>query len=104
MAVNRLKSWLEDNDRDVKWLAARLRVSRDAVYHWLRPTRDHKRRVPRPKEMRRLFLLSGGAVRPQDFYPIERWEKEVVALQEAAMRQGVAGTPVTQNAEKGAGI
>ena len=47
-------------------------------------------RRPAPRVMERYFLLTGGEVQPNDFYPLPRWRQRLAEIAEAA-RAAVLG-------------
>lgn len=58
-----LEAFMKDRQMDAAAVAAAVGVSPEAVRKWLRGER-----IPRPAQMRRIVQMSGGEVRPADFY------------------------------------
>ena len=58
----RLREWLTESDQSVKSFAKELNVERAMVYRYFTGA------IPRTRTMRRIELLTKGAVTAQDFY------------------------------------
>ena len=66
--IMKLSAWLKNNDltqRDFRELARtfNIDVSPHTVTKWC-----NGQRIPRPKEMKSIYLLTRGEVQPNDFY------------------------------------
>ena len=63
-----------------KDLAQRIGVARlQQVLRYEMPFGAPEHRIPRPDIMRRIFLVTGGEVEPNDFYPVALWRAELAA-------------------------
>jgi hypothetical protein len=57
-----LKSWLIDTDTSIKTFARKVQIERAMIYRYFSGA------IPRAKTIRRIEILTGGAVTAQDFY------------------------------------
>jgi hypothetical protein len=57
-----LKSWLADTDTSIKGFARKVKVERAMIYRYFSGT------LPRARTIRRIEILTEGAVTAQDFY------------------------------------
>ena len=57
-----LKNWLDSNNMKVSDLARAMKITHCVALRWCKNT------VPRPKYIKKIYEITKGAVRPEDFY------------------------------------
>lgn len=71
-----LKAWLRQTGERPSHFARRIGKTVAKV------SRHCNGAVPAPDDLRDYFLISGGAIRPESFYPVEAWRAELAARAE----------------------
>jgi len=71
----RLKEWREAEGKTQAEVAAHLGVEKSSVYRWENNGRD-----PDAATKRRIFLMSGGKVEPNDWYDLPGWKVKLTEL------------------------
>ncbi len=66
-----ISDWLSQNSVSQKDFARQIGVTANAVCQWCNGIR-----IPRRKEMKRIYRQTGGAVQPNDFYDLALEEQE----------------------------
>lgn len=73
--LNAFGRWCADRGLDAGELDKALGVGTNTGYHYIRPL-DHPRfHMPPAAVMKRIFLLTEGAITPLDFYDVDAWRK-----------------------------
>jgi len=49
----------------------------NTVYRYLRAPGTTGHSVPKSTDMKNIYAMTEGAVEPNDFYPLEEWDKEI---------------------------
>jgi transcriptional regulator with XRE-family HTH domain len=65
-----LTEWRRRQGLQSRQAAARLGIGPKSYSRY-----EAGRRIPRPATLRRIFLITGGAVTPDDFYDIAAWRR-----------------------------
>ena len=73
------KTWLAERGHSYTWAAEQLGTSRQQVYRWANGVC-----LPGVQHLRLIFLVSGGAITPSDFFPGAEWRAELAARPEDA--------------------
>jgi len=71
----RLKDWRIKAGRTIASVAEELGVQSSTVVRWENGERD-----PDAVGKRKIFLMSGGAVSPDDFYDVPAWRRMLAGL------------------------
>jgi AcrR family transcriptional regulator len=82
-----LKSWLTATDTSIKAFARKVKVERAMIYRYFSGT------IPRARTIRRIELITEGAVTAQDFYASAVERMNGAAASEAAQQQAAADMP-----------
>lgn len=72
----KLAAWRKQEGRTQEWLANELGCSQPYVSQI---ERSSDAIIPGPEIMERVFLVTGGAVEPNDFYELPRWRRVLQA-------------------------
>lgn len=83
-------------------LARAIQVSGSVLPGYVAPLDHPQYRVPPTKVLERIYVWSGGLIRPDSFYPVRAWQADgpVPVAPDAAVFAGVHGA--TQEASVGA--
>ncbi len=78
--VHELEMWRRYNGHSKDWMLARLAITAATYIKWT-CSREHKNAlVPRPQAMKRIYILTGGIVRPEHFYNISGWAAQLAGF------------------------
>lgn len=80
----KLAEWRKRNGRTQEWVAAKIDVDQGFVS---RIERAINAQVPRRDILERIYLLTDGAVEPNDFYPMPLWRRALEAARSALTRK-----------------
>lgn len=78
--MQKLGDWRRQKGLTQAELADALECTVSTVARYENGTRD-----PEPATKERIFILTEGAVEPNDFYPVARWKRALQALIDAAL-------------------
>lgn len=79
------REWRERKGWTLERMGAELSIDLTTVHRY-----EVGIRRPTPEIMERYFLLTGGDVQPNDFYPLPRWRQRLAEIAQAA-RAAVLG-------------
>lgn len=66
----KLKEYIETSGDTVAQYADLIGISVRAVWRYMLPPHDPRAQIPHRAVMRRIFIQTGGKVRPDDFYDL----------------------------------
>lgn len=76
----KLADWREKNGWTQQRLAEELGCTISTVWRYEQGKRD-----PEASVKERIFILTGGQVQPNDFYPLPLWRRALAVAQEALL-------------------
>jgi transcriptional regulator with XRE-family HTH domain len=78
----KLAEWRKREGRTQEWLAGELRCSQPYISQIERARNPI---VPGPEILQRIYLVTDGAVEPNDFYPLPLWRRALDAARARLM-------------------
>lgn len=80
----KLAAWRKENGRTQEWLAAELGCSQPYISQI---ERARSPIVPGADLLERIYLVTDGAVEPNDFYPMPLWRRALEAARAALTKK-----------------
>lgn len=71
----KLKDWRKANNVTLDQMAVELNVTQSTIVRWENGSRD-----PDALAKQRIFIVTRGAVEPNDFYDVPRWKRALSAV------------------------
>ncbi|OJV30667.1 MULTISPECIES: helix-turn-helix transcriptional regulator [unclassified Sphingomonas] len=82
ISIHTLRAWRLGQGLTLDAAAAAVGTVRQVWYDW-----ETGRRRPGPDALERIFLITDGAVEPNDFYPMPLWRRALEAARAALARK-----------------